>query len=121
MKSFAEFWPYYVGEHSRPATRALHAAGTTVSLACVAALVAQRRWRLLPLAFIPGYAAAWAGHFLVERNRPATFKHPLWSLIADYKMVGLMLAGRMQDEIERIDAGRPGADLRSNTFPRTKP
>ena len=103
MKSFAEFWPYYVGEHSKPATCALHATGTALSLACTAALVARRRWRLLPLAFIPGYAAAWAGHFFVERNRPATFEHPVWSFVADYKMIGLMLTGRMQEEIERID------------------
>jgi hypothetical protein len=106
ITSFAEFWPHYVGEHSKPATRALHAAGTTVSLACAAVLLARRRWRLLPLAFIPGYAAAWASHFLVERNRPATFEHPLWSFIADYKMIGLMFTGRMQEEIERIDAGQ---------------
>jgi hypothetical protein len=50
---------------------------------------------------VPGYAAAWAGHFFVEHNRPATFKHPLWSLAGDYKMVALMLAGRMDEEVAR--------------------
>lgn len=101
MKSFAEFWPYYVTEHSRPATRALHAVGTIAGVGCAVALAARGKWRLLPLAFIPGYAAAWAGHFFVERNRPATFEHPLWSFVADYKMIGLMLAGRMGEEVER--------------------
>jgi hypothetical protein len=104
MRTFAEFWPHYVAEHSKPATRALHAVGTTVGLACAAALLARGKWRLLPLAFIPGYAAAWAGHFFIEHNRPATFQHPLWSLIGDYKMIGLMLTGGMQEEIERTKA-----------------
>lgn len=104
MKSFAEFWPHYVTEHSRPATRALHAAGTMVGLACAVTFLANGRWRLLPFAFIPGYAAAWAGHFFIERNRPATFQHPVWSLMADYKMVGLMLAGRMHEEVKRVAA-----------------
>ena len=101
FKSFGEFWPFYVAEHSQPATRALHAVGTGVGLACAAALVAQGRWRLLPLAFIPGYATAWAGHYFIEHNRPATFQYPLWSFIADYKMIGLMLAGKMGAEVER--------------------
>ena len=101
MKTFEEFWPFYVREHSRPATRALHAAGTVTSTALLAALVAKRRWRWLPLALVPGYAAAWAAHFLVEHNRPATFEHPLWSFIGDYKMVALMLAGRMDEEVAR--------------------
>lgn len=102
IKSFAEFWPHYVAEHSQPATRTLHAVGTGVSTACVAVLVARRQWRWLPLAFVPGYAAAWVGHFFVEHNKPASFKHPLWSFVADYKMVGLMLAGRMDKEVARL-------------------
>ena len=102
MKSFEEFWPHYLAEHSQPATRALHAVGTTVGLACVVAFVARKKWKLLPLALIPGYGAAWAGHFLIEKNRPATFDHPLWSLMGDYRMIGLMLTGRMAEEIERL-------------------
>ncbi|HEX8708287.1 MAG TPA: DUF962 domain-containing protein [Pyrinomonadaceae bacterium] len=102
MKSFEKFWPHYVAEHSRPATRALHFAGTTAALGCAAALIAKGKWKWLPLAFVPGYAAAWASHFLVEKNRPATFEHPLWSLRADYRMFGLMLAGKMDAEISRV-------------------
>lgn len=106
MKTFEEFWPFYVREHGQLATRALHAAGTITSTALLAVLVAKRRWRWLPLAFVPGYAAAWAGHFLVEHNRPATFKHPLWSFMGDYKMVALMLAGRMDEEVARAKSER---------------
>ncbi|HEY0169808.1 MAG TPA: DUF962 domain-containing protein [Pyrinomonadaceae bacterium] len=101
MKTFGEFWPFYVREHSRPATRALHAAGTLAGTALLVGLAATGRWRWLPLAFVPAYAAAWAGHFFIEHNRPATFKHPLWSFAGDYKMVALMLAGRMNEEVER--------------------
>jgi hypothetical protein len=111
IKSFEEFWPHYVADHSLPATRALHLAGTTVALACAAALVAKGKWKLLPLALIPGYGAAWVGHFFVERNKPASFKYPLWSFIADYKMVALMLTGKMDAEVER--AITQGAGLSS--------
>ena len=104
MKTFGEFWPFYVREHSRPTTRALHAAGTITGTALFVALAATGRWRWLPFALVPGYAAAWVGHFLVEHNRPATFKHPLWSLAGDYKMVALMLAGRMDEEVVRAHA-----------------
>ncbi|MBV9959694.1 MAG: DUF962 domain-containing protein [Acidobacteria bacterium] len=104
MKSFSDFWPHYVREHSQPGTRALHFAGTSIATATACALIARRKWRLLPLAFIPGYAAAWLAHFLIEGNRPATFQHPLWSLIGDYKMVALMLTGKMDEEVARLSA-----------------
>lgn len=110
MKSFEEFWPFYVREHSRRGTRALHAAGTAAATALAVGLLATGRWRWLPVALVPGYAAAWLGHFLVEHNRPATFKHPLWSLVGDYKMFALMLAGRMDEEVARAkhEAGAEG-------------
>src|SRR5687768_15329688 len=103
IKSFDEFCPYYVAEHSRPATRALHFAGTATALAFAATLAAKKKWRWLPLALIPGYAAAWVGHYAVEKNRPATFKYPLWSFMADQKMFVLMLSGRMDEEIKRLN------------------
>ncbi|HKS26779.1 MAG TPA: DUF962 domain-containing protein [Pyrinomonadaceae bacterium] len=102
MKSFEEFWPHYVAEHSQPATRTLHAIGTGVGLACAVALAARGKWKWLPVAFVPGYGAAWLSHFLIERNKPATFEHPVWSLMGDYKMIGLMLTGRMDEEISRL-------------------
>ena len=103
MKSFEEFWPFYVAEHSKPATRALHFAGTMSAFACAATLALKGKWKWLPIALLPGYTAAWVGHFLVEKNRPATFKYPLWSFLADQKMFGLMLAGKMEEEIKRIE------------------
>ena len=104
MKTFKDFWPFYVREHSRPATRLLHAAGTIASTILLAATFLSGNWPLLAAALVVGYAFAWAAHFFVEHNRPATFKHPLWSFAADYKMVALMLAGRMKREVESAKA-----------------
>ncbi|HYY41638.1 MAG TPA: DUF962 domain-containing protein [Pyrinomonadaceae bacterium] len=100
-KTFADFWPHYLAEHSRPATRTLHAAGTTISTALIIILLLQHKWTWLPLALVIGYGAAWTGHFFVEHNRPATFQHPLWSFRADYKMLALMLTGRLDAELAR--------------------
>lgn len=106
MKSFRDFWPYYVREHSRPATRIMHATGTIVSTILIVEMFISGNWLMLPAALAVGYAFAWAAHFFVEHNRPATFKHPLWSFAADYKMVALMLTGRMRREVERAHSPR---------------
>jgi hypothetical protein len=102
MKSFEEFWPFYVGEHSKPITRLLHFAGSTISLLMVVAGVLTMRWSLLPVALVQGYAWAWVGHFGFEHNRPATFKYPLWSFRGDWKMWALMLTGKMGAEVKRL-------------------
>jgi hypothetical protein len=96
FKSFSDFWPYYLGEHSRPATRALHCLGTLTALSLVIVLIVRGKWWLSPLALVPGYAFAWAAHFFIEKNRPATFTYPLWSFMGDWKMLGLMLTGRLR-------------------------
>ena len=82
-------------------TRLLHAVGTTTSILCLLGVIAIGKWWLFPLALVPGYGAAWFGHFFIEKNRPATFQHPLWSFIGDYKMIGLMIAGKMSAEVAR--------------------
>src|SRR5262245_22312876 len=82
--SFSEFWPFYLGEHSRPLTRAFHFAGTNVALLLIVlAVVAGRPWLLL-VALAVGYGLSWVGHFFVEKNRPATFRYPLWSFAGDW-------------------------------------
>lgn len=102
-QSFAEFWPYYVREHSHPGCRVLHFIGSTLALVVLAAAALYNPW-LLPLALVIGYGFAWVGHFVLEKNRPATFKYPLWSFIGDWKMWFLMLTGRMSAEVERAHA-----------------
>lgn len=109
--SFDQFWPHYVKEHSHAETRALHAVGTTASIACAFAFIVKRQWKFLPLALVPGYAAAWIGHFFVEKNKPATFDYPLWSLRGDYKMLRLMLVGKMEAEIERLHTAPPSLEI----------
>ncbi len=93
-KSFAEFWPHYLAEHSKPSTRVLHLIGTVIAISSIVFFIAIGRWWLFPLALIPGYGLAWIAHFFIEKNKPATFQHPLWSFMGDYKMIWMMLTGR---------------------------
>jgi hypothetical protein len=53
------------------------------------------------LGLIPGYVCAWLGHFLIEKNRPATFQYPLWSFIGDYKMIAMMIGGKLGEELSK--------------------
>jgi hypothetical protein len=102
--TYAEFWLIYLRAHRRPATRGLHYAGTTLGLACLGLAVAWAWWWVL-VAPLVGYAFAWTGHFAVEGNRPATFGHPLWSLLSDFRMLGLWASGRLAPHLRRAEDG----------------
>ena len=93
--SFGEFYPYYLSEHSRSGTRRLHFAGTLLALLTLGGVLATQRWVFLWLLPLFGYGFAWLGHLAVERNRPATFRHPLYSLIGDFRLFADMLRGRV--------------------------
>lgn len=94
FEHFEEFWPYYLAQHQHPKSRALHLAGTALALGFLAlGITVSPLWALL--APLGGYGLAWVGHVAFERNRPATFQHPLWSLRADLRMFRLMLTGRL--------------------------
>ena len=101
ISTYRKFWPFYVTQHSRPATRRLHFVGTSGALALIALAAAlPQPWLLLAAPF-SGYLFAWIGHFFVEKNRPATFTYPIFSLIGDFHMYGLMQLGRMDRHAAR--------------------
>lgn len=95
FSSFNDFYPFYLGEHTNRVSRRLHVIGTScVLLICVGA-IATSQWSLLWLLPLVGYGFAWAGHFLFEKNRPATFKHPVYSLMGDFRMWWQVLTGKI--------------------------
>jgi hypothetical protein len=101
IQTFEAFWPYYLREHSKSSVRWLHWVGTNLAVATlVTGIVTLQPWYLL-LALLPGYGFAWVSHFFIEKNRPATFKYPAWSLLGDFKMWALMWTGKLGPEVAR--------------------
>ena len=107
FSSFREFWPFYLREHSRPATRAIHYVGTSLVVALAVLAMATGNWWLLLAMPVAGYAFAWAGHAAIEHNRPATFTYPAWSLRADFRMWWLWLTFRLGPELEAAGVRPP--------------
>jgi hypothetical protein len=85
-QTFAEFYPFYLGEHQHPTCRKLHFIGSSLALVCLLAFLRTGRWQMVILGLFIGYAFAWAGHFGFEKNQPASFKQPLYSFMGDWKM-----------------------------------
>lgn len=113
--SYEEFWPYYVAMHSRAATRWVHLTGTLTGLTVAVCGVStgRKRWALaLPLI---GYGTAWPAHFLLEKNNPASFGHPVWSLRGDVQMIRMMLTGRDRELGEIAAAWLSANDPKSPT------
>src|SRR5262245_9760762 len=102
FSTFQEFWPFYVSEHSKAGTRALHFLGTTLLLIFVVLAIMTRSGFYLAAGIVAAYGFAWTGHFLIEKNRPATFQYPFYSLLGDFRMYGLMCRGKMEAELQRI-------------------
>ena len=92
--SFREFYPFYLGEHAHPVSRRLHFIGSCGVLALVGVAIWQRNPMWLWAALVCGYAFAWVGHFFFEKNRPATFKYPLWSLRGDFQLFFETVSGK---------------------------
>ena len=95
FRTFAEFYPYYLGEHSNRICRRLHFVGSTLVLVCLAMLMATGRAQYILYALLCGYGFAWIGHFVFEKNRPATFKRPIYSFIGDWVMYKDLWTGKL--------------------------
>jgi hypothetical protein len=104
--NYAEFWPAYLRAHTDRRSRALHYLGTLTAVALIVVAAAAGNWWWLIAVPIAGYGPAWLGHAVFEKNRPATFTHPAWSLFSDFRMLGLFLAGRLAGELERREIER---------------
>ena len=96
FKNFAEFYPFYLGEHRNRTCRRLHFAGASLALVCVVMLITTGRPQYLLYALLSGYAFAWVGHYFFEKNRPATFKHPFYSFVGDWAMYRDIWLGRIK-------------------------
>ncbi|MDX1724809.1 MAG: Mpo1-like protein [Pseudomonas sp.] len=94
--SFAEFYPYYLQEHSNPICRRLHYVGSLLVLGILAYALATQQWLWLLAMPVAGYGFAWVGHFVFEKNRPATFQYPLYSFMGDWVMLKDAFSGRIK-------------------------
>lgn len=94
--SFAQFYPFYLSQHRHRLCRRWHFIGSSLVIAVLLLAWLTGRWRWLWLVPLAGYGCAWVGHYVYERNRPATFQHPLYSLLGDWVMYGQMLRGKLR-------------------------
>jgi hypothetical protein len=86
FRSFEDFYPFYLSEHSNRISRRLHFVGTSIACALIIAAAITRDGWLLAVALVQGYAFAWIGHYFFEHNKPATFRHPAYSLMGDWRL-----------------------------------
>ena len=100
--TYEEFWPYYVSQHLHPATRAIHVAGTAGALICGAVGVALLNPVVFAVSPAVAYGPAFTSHFVIEKNRPASFGHPLWSARADFRLCRKFFARELEDDVRRV-------------------
>jgi hypothetical protein len=99
FRCFADFWPYYLQEHRRRETRLAHVLGTSLGVLFLSLAIIGFNFSLLLVAPLAGYGFAWLSHLLIEKNKPATWRYPLWSLLGDLQMWRLWIAGQLEAEL----------------------
>jgi hypothetical protein len=112
IQSYSAFWPYYLREHTKPSTRAIHYLGTAFATGCLLMLAVTGSLWFLLAALAGSFGPAWAAHVLVENNRPVTFTYPFWSLYSDYRMAWFWATGRLERELLKACARRPAITAR---------
>ena len=96
FQNFNEFYPFYLTEHSNRTCRRLHFLGSSLALSCVALVLVTGQWAFFVLGLLCGYGCAWIGHFGFEKNKPASFKRPLYSFMGDWVMYKDILVGKVK-------------------------
>ncbi len=103
IRNYHEFYRFYLTEHRNIMSRRLHVAGSSTGLLLLGVSLVKSKKRYLPLALLAGYACAWVGHFMFEKNKPASFKQPLYSFISDWRMFADVVRGNLSLKDRRYD------------------
>lgn len=103
IQTYKEFWPFYLQEHSKKATRQWHFYGSTIAFVFLICFAVTLQGKYLLLGLLSGYGFAWFSHFKIENNRPATFKYPFWSFYSDWRMWYLTLRGKLDQELQKYN------------------
>jgi len=105
IESYEEFWPFYLQQHAKHDTRLWHIVGTGAASVLLVAAVISFSYELFLAAIVVGYGPAWASHVMIEKNQPATFRYPVWSLMSDYRMAAAWLTGHLEQELAAAGVG----------------
>ena len=103
IKNYSEFYRFYLTEHRNIMSRRLHAAGSSIGIYFFTQAIRQRKVKYVLYGLVSGYACAWVGHFVFEKNKPASFKQPLYSFISDWRMLSDILRGNLSLKDRRLD------------------
>lgn len=103
IKNYSEFYLFYLTEHRSMMSRRLHAAGSGFGIYFVSKAIRQRKPKYLLYGLLSGYACAWVGHFVFEKNKPASFKQPFYSFISDWRMLSDIVRGNLSLKDRKFD------------------
>ena len=103
IKNYSEFYRFYLTEHRSMMSRRLHAAGSSIGIYFFSKAIRQRKAKYLAYGLLSGYACAWVGHFVFEKNKPASFKQPLYSFISDWRMLSDIVRGNLSLKDRSLD------------------